>query len=79
MTQPAAQIVAFPYQVQDDIPISELSEAEAVWVGRQEAAWLLNQLATGQIESIPEPVKQCIRDLKSYCEKHGYPPFDCDL
>ena len=75
-----AQIVSFPYQVRDDdTPIRDMSEAEAVWVGRKEAAWLLNQLATGQIESIPEHVKQCIRDLKTYCEKYGYPPFDCDL
>ena len=80
MTEQTAQIVSFPYQVRDDDkPIRELSEAEAVWVGRKEAAWLLNQLATGQIKSISEEAKQYIRDLKAYCEKYGYPPFHCDL
>lgn len=75
-----AQIVSFPYSVRDDdTPISELSEAEAVWVARKEAAWLLNQVATGQIAEIPESSRQCIREINTFCVKYGYPPIDCDL
>lgn len=74
-----AQIVSFPYPVRDDDAlISELSEAEAVWVARKEAAWLLNQVATGQIAEIPEPSRQCIRSINTFCVKYGYPPIDCD-
>lgn len=76
----AAQIVSFPYPVRDDdTPIRELSEAEAVWVARKEAAWLLNQVATGQIAEIPESSRQCIRKINSFCIQYGYPPIDCDL
>ncbi|GAB3226392.1 hypothetical protein [Spirosoma arcticum] len=75
-----AQIVSFPFQVRDDdTPISELSEAEAVWVARKEAAWLLNQVATGQVAEIPDSSRQSIRLINSFCAKYGYPLIDCDL
>lgn len=80
MTQPAAQIVSFPYPVRDDdTPISELSEAEAVWVARKEAAGLLNQVVTGQVAEIPESSRQCIREINTFCMKYVYPLIDCDL
>ena len=79
MTNQAAQVVSFPYRVRDDIPIIELSEAEAVWVARKEAAWLLNQVATGRIAEIPESSRKCIRKINSFCIKYGYPPIDADL
>lgn len=74
-----AQIVSFPYQVCDDTPTSELSDAEIVWVARKEAALLLNRLATGQITEIPQEARESILGINAFCLKYGYPPIDCDL
>nr|WP_293845729.1 hypothetical protein [uncultured Arsenicibacter sp.] len=80
MTDPSAQIIPFPFQVRDEkTPVSDMSEAEAVWVARQEAAWLLNQVAIGRIAEIPESSRQCLREINAFCIKYGYPPIDCDL
>lgn len=80
MTNQPENILSFPYQVRDDdTPVAEMSMDEAIWVARHEAAWLLNQLATGRISEIPEPCQQYIRTINAFCIENGYPPVDCDF
>lgn len=80
MTQPSAQILAFPYRLPDpEMPLHLMSDCALVWENKARIARIMNMVATGEIAEIPEEVKENIRLVNSLAMQLGFAPLIFDL
>lgn len=73
MTNQAATIIAFPFQLKE--PGTPLTDSQMFWEWKMKTISYLNDCAERGIEPHDE-VKASIREVNGYMIELGYPPLD---
>ena len=72
-TEQKNDVLDFPIQEQD---LSKVSWEELIFQGKLYGAKVLNRVATGQIDELPENIKASLRIINQRCKEIGFSPLE---